>query len=404
MTTAAIAPPLMTAPTTRRGRVVWGTTWRVAVAALVGLLAFGAILPEDPELAGGLVALDFVLGIVAICLLPLRRSAPVPMAVAIGALSGFSVLAVGAAVIAIISVATRRRWPEIAVVAGASAASAALYELVNPAAVEYPWWALALTGLGLYGALVLIGLYLGGRRELLTTLRDRAETAEREQVTRIEQARATERTRIAREMHDVLAHRISLVALHAGGLAFRDDLTRAETAGAAEIIRDNAHLALTELRDVLGVLREDDAESGPPRPQPTLADLPALVAESVAAGTSVRYDVDPQVSAEIAGLGVRTSRNAYRVVQEALTNARKHAPGQEVLIDVAGHPGAELTLVITNPLPPTEPRTGGTARPPGAGLGLIGLSERVRLAGGTLAHGVGADSRFVVRASLPWPT
>jgi signal transduction histidine kinase len=229
-------------------------------------------------------------------------------------------------------------------------------------------------------------------------------TAEREQAARIDQARVTERTRIAREMHDVLAHRISLVALHAGALAYRDDLTRDETAGTAEIIRDNARLALTELRDVLGVLRDSDDAAGPDRPQPTLAALGELLEECAVAGTPVTCTVSSEVTTALPGLPGQASRNAFRILQESLTNARKHAPGRAARVEIGGTPGERLTLVVSNTVPDDwQGRSGSADHPPGSGLGLIGLAERARLAGGELVHGI-ESGRFIVKAWMPWPT
>jgi signal transduction histidine kinase len=250
---------------------------------------------------------------------------------------------------------------------------------------------------------VATGFYIGARRELIANLHERAETAEREQALKAETAREAERTRIAREMHDVLAHRISLVAMHAGALAYRTDLGREETAEAAGVIRDNAHLALTELRQVLGVLRPEaaGADGGHAEPpQPTLAQLGALAAESADAGNAVRVDTTGLPGGDgsaLADLPVTSSRTAYRIVQESLTNARKHAAGAAVDVRLAGGPGGLLTLEVHNSRPV---RAGTTV--PGAGMGLTGLTERAELVGGVLEHGFEKDGSFAVRAWLPW--
>jgi len=385
--------------------------WPVVAAILVGGLALGSDLPEDPALVSDFFVLDFLLGVLAISLLPLRRSAPLTVALLVSVCAGFSNFAAGAVAVAVISLATRRRWREIAAVAPVWVVAAVVGYLatrsvrLRVSGMPEAWWVLMLFAAIVYGAFVLPGLYIGGRRELLETLRDRAQTAEREQVARVEQARVTERTRIAREMHDVLAHRISLVALHSGALAFRDDLTREETAGTAGIIRDNAHLALTELREVLGVLRDSDDAADPDRPQPTLAALAELLEECAAAGTAVTCTVSGEVTAALPGLPGQASRNAFRILQESLTNARKHAPGQAVLVDIGGRPGERLTLVVSNTAADVGPgRSGSAGQPPASGLGLIGLAERARLAGGELVHGIETGGRFTVRAWLPWPT
>jgi signal transduction histidine kinase len=259
-------------------------------------------------------------------------------------------------------------------------------------------------GLMTLALVVATGFYIGARRDLIATLQQRAEAAERAQESRATEARRAERTRIAREMHDVLAHRISLVAMQAGGLAYREDLTRAQITASAETIRDSAHRALGELREVLGVLRADEEAVPTEReaPQPTLAELPALLADADEAGSSVQLDLSGLPGGDRAALGTlaqTSSRTAFRILQEALTNARKHAPGQPVQIRLAGAPGERLLLEARNPVPVTVPHGA-----PGAGLGLVGVAERAQLLGGSLEHGVDADGRFAVRVWLPWPS
>jgi len=244
------------------------------------------------------------------------------------------------------------------------------------------------------------GMFVRARRQLVLSLAERARRAEAEQQARAQEARRLERERIAREMHDVLAHRISLLSLHAGALEFHPDAPAEEVARAAGVIRQSAHQALQDLRRVISVLRWPADGAAPPPPQPTLADLPALVDDSRQAGTRVRLDSRlDDLEAAPADLG----RDAYRVVQEALTNARKHAPACAVWLVVEGGPGAGLTVEARNRLP-----LGGAAGPvaplvPGAGLGLVGLTERVELAGGRLEHGPTADGHFRLWAWLPWP-
>ncbi len=201
----------------------------------------------------------------------------------------------------------------------------------------------------------------------------------------MQEAQRAERDRIAREMHDVLAHRISLLSLHAGALEYNPNATPEEIARAAQVIRISARDAQEELREVIGVLRADVAEQPLAAPQPTIADLPALVEESRRAGMSVALEC------AIGGdeLPQTLGRTVYRLVQEALTNARKHAPGQLVTIEVAGEPGASVRVIVSN-RPPVGAGESVRRRHPaqvGSGTGLIGLGERVTLAGGTLEHG-----------------
>jgi signal transduction histidine kinase len=198
-------------------------------------------------------------------------------------------------------------------------------------------------------------------------------------------------------MHDVLAHRLSLLATYAGAIEYRPDAPPEQVARAAGVVRAGAHQALDELREVITVLREDDGDGdGAERPQPGLADLPRLVEESRDAGA--RIQLDDRV-ADPAALPGAAGRTAYRVVQEGLTNARKHAPGEPVQVVIDGRPGGGLLIEIRNPVV-----NGHAARPVigGSGTGLIGLTERVRLAGGELDHQA-ADGEFRLSARLPWP-
>jgi signal transduction histidine kinase len=206
-----------------------------------------------------------------------------------------------------------------------------------------------------------------------------------------------ERTRIAREMHDVLAHRISLLALHAGALEVRPDLPAAKVRETAEMLRSTARQALEELRSVIGVLREEPGKDPvPPTPQPTLADVRRLVEETRRAGAEI--DLAMQVD-DASGVPGALGRDAYRIVQEALTNIGKHASGTATQVRVDGAPGDGLHVSVRNRQPVHAP-AGPTL--PGSGAGLLGLQERVALAGGTLVHGPDGFGHFVVDAVLRW--
>jgi signal transduction histidine kinase len=260
--------------------------------------------------------------------------------------------------------------------------------------------------------LIASGRLVRAQRLLVSSLRERARQAEEGQRLRVEEARHLERERLAREMHDVLAHRISLLAVHAGALEFRPDAP-AEQARAAGVIRRSAYEAMEDLREVIGMLRDGDGGADAQRPQPTLTDLPALIGESLRADAPVTLD---NRIGDLSTVPARIGRHAYRIVQEALTNARKHAPGGAVQVTVNGSPGAGLTVAVRNPLSTStlekewraaerdlelERRAAG--RLPGAGAGLIGLRERVDLVGGRLEHGRTRDGDFRLRVWLPWP-
>jgi signal transduction histidine kinase len=188
----------------------------------------------------------------------------------------------------------------------------------------------------------------------------------------------------------VLAHRVTLLAVHAGALEFRPDAPPEEIAHAAGVIRQSAQSALHELREVIGLLRDDQGGEAPEPPQPTLDAIPALIEESRAAGMHVRSSI------EVAGGEATVGRTAYRVVQEGLTNARKHSPASAVEVTVRA-PEGDLVVEVRS-----RPSAVAPHALPGAGTGLIGLAERVSLAGGDLQHGRDAHGGFRLRATLPW--
>ncbi|GLY37622.1 two-component sensor histidine kinase [Amycolatopsis sp. NBRC 101858] len=231
---------------------------------------------------------------------------------------------------------------------------------------------------------LLAGLWMHQRAALLAVLRDRAEEAERTRTLLADQAVFAERRRIAREMHDVVAHRVTAVALQAGALSVR--APDEQTEQAAETIRATSAVALDELRGILRVLRDDA-----PDPDPgVLASLEDLVAQVVATGARVELTLPDPLPAVPDQVG----RAAYRVVQESLTNAGKHAPHAAVDVRLAVT-GDRLAVEVTNRLTPH-----GSAVP-GSGYGLVGMRERVELAGGDLRTGPTGDGRFRVLAGFP---
>ena len=337
---------------------------------------------------------DIGLGLICFGLMFFRRRYPIRIALITALASSISTVSGGPATLALVSLATRRRWREIVPVALLSLSASLWLNHLNRTNPDI--WFIATTAIAsIIGVTVGWGFYIGARRELLATLRDRANLAESDQSRRAEQARTAERARIAREMHDVLAHRISLVAMHAGALSFRTDLTGEETRRAAGVIQENSHLALIELREVLGILREGPSDAVPELPQPGVHDIPALVAESRLAGMKITFD-------GIVGLGLlpdSIGRTLYRIAQEGLTNARKHAPDTLVCLTVEGSPGDGVVVEMKNPLRIGDVRL----KTPESGLGLIGLAERSTLSGGRLSHHITSDRMFVLYAWLPWP-
>ncbi|WP_157546832.1 sensor histidine kinase [Hamadaea tsunoensis] len=364
---------------------------RVGIAiALAGVGTLSAL-----TLIGHHSVLDWVVAVACLALTPVALYSPIGGGLAANVLAALSPAATPLASASALYAGRLRRFPQAALVAVAGVAAHAVQGWWRPVAgASYGFW-LALIAAA-YAALVGWGAWLRARDSLLRSLRERARRAEQEQSRRVGEARLAERTRIAREMHDVLAHRLSLVATYAGALEYRPDSSPQQLSAAAGVVREGVRQALEELRAVIGVLRADEAEVL--TPQPVLADIPALVEESRAVGVAVvlREEVDG-TPPELAG------RTAYRVVQEALTNARKHAPGRPVTVTVTGAAGGELAVEVTNPLPDNAsllPASGSDQ--PGGGTGLIGLAERVRLAGGTLEHSRSAGT-FRLHARLPWP-
>jgi signal transduction histidine kinase len=373
--------------------------WVVDVLAfLIGVVGGLAVFAdaESRGMSDTLQTID-LLGGLAVCLaLWLRRRWPVGTALASLPIATFSSSSTFAGAILLFTVAVHRRAAIALAIGAAGLLVTPIYFEVN-SDPDSPLWVEMTVALLATVAVVMWGMFVRARRQLVLTLRDRAERAETEQQLRVEQARQQERARIAREMHDVLAHRISLLSLHAGALEFRPDAPPEEVARAAGVIRSAAHQALNDLREVIGVLREPQDGDAPERPQPTLGDLPELIEESRAAGMNLSYEVQLEVSNPVPD---GTGRNAYRIVQEGLTNARKHARGSAVDVTVGGAPGDGLTIEIRNRLPVGVLRA---AEIPGAGSGIVGLAERTTLAGGRLEHGRTDTGDYRLWAWLPWP-
>ncbi|MFJ3858785.1 sensor histidine kinase [Streptomyces sp. NPDC090085] len=273
---------------------------------------------------------------------------------------------------------------------------------------------------------MLLGLYIGARRRLMESLQERADSLERElslladrAEERAEWARTEERTRIAREMHDVVAHRVSLMVVHAAAVEAVAVKDPARAAKNAALVGDMGRQALTELREMLGVLRAAPkpvaavaavaangsveavvrvvpaavaagAEDGP-----SLAELEALVGQSRAAGMAVEVVVHGAGGG--GGYAAEVEQTAYRVVQEALTNCHKHAPGARVVVRLA-HREGEVAMQVENG--PSEGPVAGVGLPSG-GNGLVGMRERVLGLGGVFVSGPTDAGGFRVSAVLP---
>ncbi|WP_418059884.1 sensor histidine kinase [Pimelobacter simplex] len=382
-------------------RLRWyGHLWRYLVILAISVLVWSPAVDAQVDRMPLLFWVDIVLGIVSYVVVGFRRRWPVPVAVATVLMTPFSGIAAGPATLATVSLATRRQRWQVLGIGILNLLGGFAYYAVQPAQDSDPWWLTATVSVALCAAIVGWGMYIGSRRELIWTLRQRAETAEAERDLRATQARSNERARIAREMHDVLAHRISQISMHAGALTYREDLSADEMRSSVTVIQAKAHEALRDLREVLGVLRE--AEGGGPLtgPQPTYRDLDALIDDAREAGTAIEYD--DRLAPDAGELPDAVGRTVYRIVQEGITNAAKHARAATVRITLSGSPADGVDVVLRNAL------GFGPTRTPGAGLGLVGLTERAELRGGWLTHGVEhtadatAPDAFVLHAWLPW--
>lgn len=284
------------------------------------------------------------------------------------------------------------------------------------------------TAVGMTAPPVLLGMYVGARRRLMESLRERADSLERElqllaerAEERAEWARNEERTRIAREMHDVVAHRVSLMVVHAAALQAVARKDPEKAVKNAALVGDMGRQALTELREMLGVLRSGDGRDARERAAvplvavaaaaaaavsrvvddegggegPCLSDVDELLGQSAAAGMAV----DLSVEGETRSYAAEIEQTAYRVVQEALTNVHKHAAGAKTHVRLA-HRVSEIAMQVENE-PPPELASASAARLPSGGNGLVGMRERVLALGGVFVSGPTDAGGFRVSAVIP---
>jgi signal transduction histidine kinase len=365
----------------------------IAVAAALWLVTVTLQTNEPGPVPGWLPYTDWLPGLVGCAALWWRRRCPVVIGFALAAASSFSETVAGAAVVALFTVAVHRSARVTAAVCATSAAALSTYQLLWPIADVPPVTVFVILGLG-HLATVAWGISVRHRRALVTSLRERAEAAEVEARLRAEHSEHEAREALAREMHDVLGHRLSLLSVHAGALAYSRDAPAGDVARAAEVVRENAHRALQDLREVIGVLRAPVGEL----PLPRVEDVLELVDEAREAGTSVELRDDAGVTTGDPTLPETQGRTLYRLVQEGLTNVRKHAPGTPVVVRVTGRPGDHVTAEVVN-----GPAARTPSHPLAPGTGLRGLGERARLVGGELAHGPTGSGGWQVRIRLPWP-
>ena len=267
------------------------------------------------------------------------------------------------------------------------------YNMIVPTPDNGPWWVNLLVVVVISVAILGWGAYIGSRRELIWTLKNRAERAEAEQELRSRRRGPTSGPGSPARCTTCWPTASPRSRCTPAPWPSATDLDADQMRASATIIQDTAHEALADLRGVLGVLR--DPESGMPLepPQPTYADLAPLVEAVRSAGLKVSYD--DRLGGAASELPDVIGRTVYRIVQEGMTNAAKHAPGTSLRIVVSGSPDEGVTVELRNPL---GLRPGST---PGAGLGLVGLTERAELRGGRL-EGRREDGAWVLRGWIPW--
>lgn len=395
----------MTVSRTILGRPARSVGFDVAVSVLVVLLALAGVLTEPGGAAAVLVGAAMALALLA------RRSHPTAVAAVVGALGLVQVLAgwgplgydlaVPIALYSVVKYAERLRDGILAGVFAAVGVLLASFQVRG----EAPWWASAIWFGVSIGAVWLVGLNVRTRRLYVLSLEERAATLEREREAEARAAVAEERTRIARELHDVVAHGMAVMIVQADGARYTLDRDPAAARAALQVVADTGRQALEEMRRLVGVLREPDSApadpaAGPPvepaRRRPALAELPELLDRFRAAGLTVTWTV----TGAPAPLPPGVELTVYRLVQEALTNALKHAGvGAAVALRLAYTGDAVLVRAVDDGRgrPPARPA-------PAGGHGLVGMRERVGVYGGSLVAGPVTGGGWQVDARLPLPS
>ncbi|PYC63927.1 two-component sensor histidine kinase [Micromonospora arborensis] len=394
----------MTVTRTMLGRPLRGVAFDVAVSAAVALIGLAGAV----NLAGGWAAVLVCAGM-AVALL-FRRAHPGAVTVAVAALGLVQVIAQWgplpfdvAVLIALYSVVKYGKKLRDAVLAGVAAAVGVVLAAVQTPGVII-WWVTALWYALVTGAVWLVALNVRTRRLYVLSLEERAMTLEREREAESRAAVAEERTRIARELHDVVAHSMAVMIVQADGARFMLDRDPAQARTAVRVVADTGRAALEEMRRLVGVLRDAGPSGGdglavaadPEHRRLALAELPDLLARFGDAGLHIRDTVTGEPPALPPGLEL----TVYRVVQEALTNALKHA-GVGAVVEVALAYTAEAVVVRV--------RDDGRGRPlvspaPSGGHGLLGMRERVTVYDGSLTAGPRPAGGWQVEVRLPLPS
>ncbi|MFE3018250.1 sensor histidine kinase [Streptomyces sp. NPDC059256] len=424
--------------TTARGWLWWGRRRSVALDVGLGLFSALECAVEGVAFADRTalpVPIGVLFGLIAGSVIVLRRRWPIAvvlLAIAVTpAEMGYLLSVVGLYTLAASDVPRRI----IAILTGMSLMGTLIVSFIRvgqdvaASDLDDPgvWYVPLMSGFIAIGVTlppVLFGLYIGARRRLMESLRERADSLEQElslladrAEERAQWARTEERTRIAREMHDVVAHRVSLMVVHAAALqavALKDPQKAVKNAA---LVGDMGRQALTELREMLGVLRTGEGEqrgtasvplaavgaaaaaaaAAAAEVGPSLTEVDALVGQSRQAGMVVEL----LVQGEVREYAPEVEQTAYRVIQEALTNVHKHAAGAKVRVRIA-HRDAEVAMQVENGAPDTSGAGGtGGADLPSGGNGLVGMRERVQALGGVFVSGETDAGGFRVSAVLP---
>lgn len=401
-------------------RPPWWRSSLYAVLAILGILLSLTFSPVGHNIADdgadtyyALFAVGLLIGIVGVFALFWRDRFPFSLTIFAAVVPLLLPVGNTLVLIALASLIGRRRGPAVWLTAGLVAVTSSLVvtldALAQPRGASLMKMFLAPEGadptapasvstapivlIAITGFAVSVGLGLAVRANRLTTLAKRDFTAERQHSTRLgdEAARRQERERIAREVHDAMGHRLSLLNLHAGALeAHASDDPRMEQS--AKLVQQSARAAMDDLRSLLAVLREPIGSEGPPLPLPQLAQV---VAESFGAGQQLSSNI---FISDADRAHPTLSRAVYRIVQELLSNSRKHAPGEPVFLLVEGGPSTGVIIDVRNRY------TGGWGNhAPGSARGLAGVTERAELLGGKVAYGLDEGGlTFRVRVELPW--
>jgi signal transduction histidine kinase len=341
--------------------------------------------------------IDGLLGLAALAAIFARRAQPLlALTVSIGI--GIVLPDVGTGVIPglviLYTIATRRPWPAPAAPALAVVLATAVAKLLS----THPERVVSSIGIAVEcSAAVALGLYVGARRAFIDALRDRADRADRERELLADRAVAEERLRIAQDLHDVVAHNVSLMVVTAQALGVTVDDPRVQTA--TDGIADLGRQAMTEMHRTLRLLRDHEVEVADLAPQPSLANLDRLIEQSRGSG----MEVDLTIEGEPRPLAQTVELSAFRIVQEALTNVIKHAGRAHTSVTVAYRAdGLELKITDSGHGPLPGPLLESDGRAPSDGHGVIGMRERAALFGGTLTARPGLDHGFEVTAILPY--